>query len=306
MAATTQIQQAQQQAPAQAQQAPKRTAVQNLGDLLESKKDAIARVLPKHMTAERMTKVALLAAVKTPKLALCEPASFIAAIIACSELGLEPNSPLGHAYLVPFENKAKGKVEVQFIPGYRGLIDLARRSGTISRLEAHVVHASDRFEIAFGLNPRLDHIPTLKGDPGEVIGAYAVAQLRDGSQQLEFMTRRQLDAIRARSKSAHKGPWVTDEEEMQRKTVVRRLVKYLPMSVEMATALGHDESDDSIVDTIDLPPSAALQSRTEQVKALAARQVGGIDSLDLGDSVDEFAADPVPVTAAGAEPAPAS
>ena len=207
-------------------------ALNSVKQLLEASKTAIASRLPKHVTADRLTKVALTAVNKTPALLACTKESLLMSIMQAAELGLEPGGALGEGYLVPY-----GK-QCQFIPGYRGLISLARRSGQIVSLEAHVVHAKDAFTFELGLESKLVHVPNLEDeDPGPLRFVYAVAKLQGGGVQFDVMSKAQVDKIRGRSKAGSSGPWVTDYEEMARKTVVRRLFKYLPVSVELAQAL---------------------------------------------------------------------
>lgn len=212
--------------------------------LIEASKGAIASRLPKHVTVDRITRVALTAVNKNPELLECSRDSLMLSIMQAAELGLEPGGALGEGYLIPFNNKVKVKgVEVwvkqaQFIPGYRGLISLARRSGQILSIEAHVVHDGDKFECCFGLDPRLEHTPDWDADgSGALKFVYAVAKLKDGGTQFEVMSKAAVEAIRLRSKAGNGSPWKTDYEEMARKTVIRRLFKYLPVSVEMAQAL---------------------------------------------------------------------
>jgi recombination protein RecT len=220
-------------------------ALNSVKALLNASKDAIASRLPRHLTADRMLKVALTSINKTPKLLECSRESLMMSIMQAAELGLEPGGALGEGYLIPYNCKVKdadGKErwqqQCQFIPGYRGLIALARRSGQIVSLEAHVVHTKDTFACQLGLNPSLEHTPAWEEtDPGALRFVYAVAKLKDGGTQFEVMSKVQVEAIRGRSKAGTFGPWVTDYEEMARKTVVRRLFKYLPVSVEMAQAL---------------------------------------------------------------------
>lgn len=205
---------------------------------LAARKPHIAQVLPKHMTPERVVKVALTAYNRTPALANCSMQSIFMAIMQASELGLEPGGALGHVYLVPYGNQC------QFILGYRGMIELARRSGEIESLEAHVVHANDAFEVEFGLETKLRHKPCLSGEAGEMCFVYALAKLKGGAIQFEVMTKSQVDAIKNRSRASKNGPWVTDYEEMARKSCVRRLFKYLPVSCEkIADALEAEQGD---------------------------------------------------------------
>lgn len=205
--------------------------------LLTKMQPQLLKALPKHLSAERMTRIALTELRKTPKLAQCDPMSFCGAIMICAQLGLEPGGALGHIYLIPY-----GK-QVQVVVGYKGMIDLARRSGQIVSLSAHEVHENDIFEFEYGLEEKLRHVPNMK-DRGELMAVYAVAHLVGGGHQIEVMSKSDVDKIRKRSKSASNGPWVTDYEEMAKKTVLRKLFKYLPVSIEIQKATSIDEQAD--------------------------------------------------------------
>ena len=213
-------------------------------------KAQLALALPKHMTVDRLARIALTEVRKVPKLAQCDQTSFLGAIMQCAALGLEPGGALGHAYMLQFDkNKknAQGKwervgTEVQLIVGYRGMIDLARRSGQIQSLEARAVYAKDEFSVELGLDSKIVHRPAWDAtDRGALTFVYAVAKLKDGGIQFDVMSRAEVEKIRARSKSKDNGPWVTDFDEMAKKTVVRRLFKYLPVSIEIQRAVGLDE-----------------------------------------------------------------
>jgi recombination protein RecT len=214
-----------------------------INGFLTQYKSEIARALPKHLNADRMARVALTECRKTPALLRCKPESLFGAIIQAAQLGLEPGGAMGHCYLIPFGQ------EVQFIVGYRGMIDLARRSGQIVSLEAHAVYDSDHFECVFGLDSNLRHEPDWQNpnrtDPAKLQFVYAVAKLKDGGVQFEVMSRAEVDAIRARSKAGRSGPWVTDYAAMALKTVIRRLFKYLPVSIELQQAVSLDEAVDA-------------------------------------------------------------
>lgn len=217
-------------------------------------KAQMALALPKHMTADRLARIALTEVRKTPALARCDQASFLGAIMQCAQLGLEPGGALGHAYLLPFENRKKGTTEVQFIVGYRGMIDLARRSGQILSIEARAVYAADQFHVRLGLNPDLQHEPDWEApDRGPLRFVYAVAKLKDGGTQFEVMSRAEIERVRAKSRAAQSGPWVDHFEEMAKKTVLRRLFKYLPVSIELANAAEQDERID-----LDMPQDNPL------------------------------------------------
>jgi recombination protein RecT len=211
-----------------------------VGELLFSKKKQLEMALPKHMSVDRLLRICMTEITKNPKLGECTAPSLIGAILQAAQIGLEPGSHLGHCYLVPFRNNKKGVMEVQFIAGYRGLIDLARRSGKITVLVARAVYARDQFDYEYGLEERLIHVPAA-GKRGEFIGVYAVARFTDGQKQFEYMPREDVELIRKESKSANDGPWVTDYDEMAKKTVMRRLCKYLPASPELQAATTLDE-----------------------------------------------------------------
>jgi recombination protein RecT len=205
----------------------------------------IATALPRHLTADRLARVALTEIRRNPYLARCDQSSVVGAIMLCAQLGLEPGGPLGHAYLVPFDNRKTGRVEAQFILGYRGMIELARRSGQIQTIEARAVYEGDQFEVRFGLDSTLTHVPDFENPsralPEKLRFVYAVAKLRDGGVQFEVMSRREIEAVRAQSRAGTTGPWQTHYEAMALKTVIRRLFKFLPVSVELARAIEEDE-----------------------------------------------------------------
>ena len=167
---------------------------------LERFKDQIAAALPKHLTPDRMARIVLTEVRKVPKLLKCDPKSLFGAVIQASQLGLEPGSALGHAYLIPY-----GK-NVNLIIGYRGMIDLARRSGQIKSIEARVVHEGDEFSYKFGLKPDLNHVPSGNKKNGAMTHVYAVAHLSDGGLQWDVMNRAEVEKIRAGSQAGNSGP----------------------------------------------------------------------------------------------------
>jgi recombination protein RecT len=195
----------------------------------------LAVLLPKHVTIDRMVRIVTSSVSRTPALLDCTPQSIVLATAQACALGLEPGTALGLGYLVPF------KKEAQFIPGYRGLAKLAVQSGEVQWIQSRVVYEKDTFSIDYGTEQKIVHAPFLaEEDAGKVIGAYAVAEMKNGAKLFEFMTIAQLEGIRRRSKSADDGPWKTDTEEMYRKTTVRRLCKSLPLSEErLERALHH-------------------------------------------------------------------
>lgn len=217
-----------------------------LAHKIEQMKPEIARALPKHLNPDRVARIAVTVMRRTPKLAECTPESFLGALMTCAQLGLEPG-PLGHAYLVPYGN------EVTFIAGYRGLVDLARRSGQVQSVSARVVRAGDAFGYEFGLDPKLEHRPN-DDQEQPVTHVYAVIRYKDGGYDFDVMTRAEVDNVRKRSKASSSGPWVTDYPEMAKKTVLRRLLKTAPMSIEFQQAVPNDEQarTSTAVEDIDL------------------------------------------------------
>ena len=217
-------------------------------DVVRSKKfqAQMALALPKSMTADRLTRIVMTECRKAPALLKCAPESFYGAVLQCAALGLEPGSALGHCYLLPFGNgkDKQGRPNAQLIIGYRGMIDLARRSGQIVSLSAYCVHEQDTFNYKLGLDPDIEHIPASVADRGKVTHVYAVAKLKGGGVQFEVMSRAEIEAVRKTSKAGTSGPWASHWDEMAKKTVIRRLFKYLPVSIEAVRAVEIDEKTD--------------------------------------------------------------
>lgn len=209
-----------------------------------SLKGALMQALPPGATPDRLVRSALNAILKDPLLLECSKESWARSMLEVAMLGLEINV-LGSAYMIPFKNTSKGCYEAQVIPGYRGLITLACKSKSVSSISARVVHAGEFFELEYGNETRLSHRPCMEGEPGPVLGAYMLAKLSDGDIHVEFMTKGQIDLVRGRSKAGGNGPWATDYEEMCRKTVTRRGIKYLPIDPSEASQLANAlESED--------------------------------------------------------------
>lgn len=217
-------------------------------DVVRSKKfqAQMALALPKSMTADRLTRIVMTECRKAPALLKCAPESFYGAVLQCAALGLEPGSALGHCYLLPFGNgkDKSGRPNAQLIIGYRGMIDLARRSGQIISLQAWTVHAQDTFNYQLGLEPDIQHVPASTADRGPVTHVYAVAKLKGGGIQFEVMSRAEIEKVRSTSKAGNSGPWASHWDEMAKKTVIRRLFKYLPVSIEAVRAVEIDEKTD--------------------------------------------------------------
>lgn len=210
---------------------------------INTRRSLFAAVLPKHTNADRFIRSVMIAVAREPKLLDCEPTSMFNALHQAASLGLEVSGQLGSAYLVPFRDNKKRDMCVQLIPGYRGLIGLARQSGEIESIDAFVVYERDECHVQFGTDPKIEHRPAMDGDPGKPRFFYSVATFKGGGKQFIFMTKAQVDAVKRMSKASGSGPWVDHYEEMGKKTVIRRLMKYLPLSVEkLARALEIDEA----------------------------------------------------------------
>lgn len=215
----------------------------------DSVRNEIARQLPKHMTAERMARVTLTALTRIPKLAECTPESFLRCVMDLSQWGLEPDGRRAH--LIPFENRRAGTVECQLIIDYKGIVELLYRSGNVTALHADVVYEGDLF--GYSLGQIKNHTPWFllpksarDEERGKPIAAYCIATMRDGTEKHEVMSYDEIESIRKRSRAGNSGPWVTDWNEMAKKTVFRRCSKWLPWSAEIRDAI---ENDDDVIET---------------------------------------------------------
>lgn len=210
---------------------------------------ALRATLPKHIRADRMIRVVLAAMSQSEKLQQCTQDSVLLSVMRAAACGLEPDGgPLGQAYLVPYWNGKRHAYECQFIPGYRGMIKLARNSGEVADVWAEVVYEADEFSYELGVDQKLTHKRNDDAaEPGPLRYAYAVARFRDGEKKFVVLNRRQIETIKARSSSKDKegravGPWVEWEAEMWKKTAVKQLCKYLPLSAETSTALAQEDT----------------------------------------------------------------
>jgi recombination protein RecT len=255
--------------------------------LLEAQRNGIAQALPRHVTPERLIKTFLVAANRIPDLLQCTQASILETINRAAELGLDLSGTLGEAYPVPFNNKMKRPdgtefwaKQCQLIIGYRGLAKLARQSGEIKRIDADVVCENDEFTFRKGSDARCEFVPNLKGDRGKPVGAYAYVQFKDGGEQFDFMPFSDIEKVRARSKSGSDkqgnaiGAWKSDWPEMAKKTIFRRVAKWLPLSTEkFVRALEQDDADYELADVLEASTGPAQQRGTAGlVNKLKARE----------------------------------
>jgi recombination protein RecT len=243
---------------------PQNQRLMGLKALLEQRKGAIAAVLPTHMTPERLIKISLVAASRSPALLACSPDSIFSSLMDASQLGLEPFTGLNLSYIIPYKNGRTGVSEAKFIPSYRGMLELARRSGQIKSIDSDIIYEHDKWEIEKGLTPKLVHIPNFTcKDRGKALLVYSIAKFKDDGYQFNIMTIDQVEKIRSKSKSAHSGPWVDFWEEMAKKSCLKSLLKLCPMGVELAKAIAKDnavESGDEHVDIDYIDATAAVES----------------------------------------------
>ena len=235
-------------------------------------------ILPKNLTPQKLFRLTITEVRKNPDLGKCTVASLISSLLSCAQVGLEIGT--NKAYLVPYNKNVnigtKGKPqwiqykECQFQIGYRGLIELALRTGKVLKIYAQNVFSNDKFICNYGSEEKLLHIPTIVGDRGDFLGAYAVAKLDSGEYQVDFMTAAEINVIRDRvldKIKSDKTPWKTDYYEMCRKTVTKRLCKYLPSSSELDEAIKIDDESELEIDgnIYDAEPQKEV-SKTERLK----------------------------------------
>lgn len=214
-----------------------------------------------------LVRLTLIAASRSPDIFKCSRESILRALMDAAALGIKPGGLMGRGYLVPRKNNKNGTYELTFDPGWRGLIDIARRSGQIRRIEAHVVFAADVFEVTRTPLTNIRHVPSEKANPGEVRAAYSAAEFIGGDVQVEVLYRRDIDKIR--TLGAGGGPWATWFDEMARKSAVRRLCKYLPYDPQLDKAIRVMDAADG--DDGGGGPAAALEEPVAEKLSAAKR-----------------------------------
>lgn len=202
----------------------------------------IKKALPSVITPERFTRMVLSAISTNPKLGACTPASFLGAMMSAAQLGLEPNTPLGQAYILPYLNK--GTLEAQFQIGYKGLIDLAYRSGEVEVIQSHIVYENDEFECEYGIDTKLSHKPAMS-NRGNPVKVYAIFKTKAGGYGFEVMSMEDVREHASKYSKAYNtsySPWKTNFEEMAKKTVLKRVLKYAPLKSDFVRAVVQDET----------------------------------------------------------------
>jgi recombination protein RecT len=258
-------------APATAIEKAKPTAMDYLKGGFEKWRPTLKAILPKHIDPERVINIAMNVYMNRPELHLCTPASMVKATMQCAELGLEPSPLLGECAFIPFKGKKRVRdgnvyketeeLQVQLIPMFAGLIKLAKQSGEISDVYAVVVDESEKspefdehgkfvagFYVEEGTTRRIQHIRRMEGRTGVLFAVYGVVKFKDGTCHYEVLSRQDVDAVRKRSKSSDNGPWVTDYEEMAKKTAIKRTLKTVPKSPtkpQLAMAIAADNASET-------------------------------------------------------------
>lgn len=239
--------------------------------LVQSMMPQIQKALPSVLTGERFARMVLTALSSTPQLAECTPQSFMGAMMQAAQLGVEPNTPLGQAYLIPYRNH--GRLECQFQLGYKGLIDLAYRSGEITDVTAHEVHENDEFEYELGLTPKLRHVPALK-DRGRVTMYYAIWHTKAGGYGFEVMSVEDIQKhakAYSQSYSSNYSPWTKNFDAMAKKTVLKQALKYAPLKTEFVRGVSADGTVKSFTkdtgDILDAPDENTYDAEAETVEA---------------------------------------
>lgn len=255
-----------------------------LKGLLMNMQGQIAKALPSVLTPERYTRMVMTALSTNPQLQQCTPESFLGAVMQAAQLGVEPNTPLGQAYLIPFRNK--GKLEVQFQLGYKSYLDLAYRSGEVTIIDAQAVHKNDEFEYEYGLDPKLKFKPALT-DRGEVIAYYAMFKTKMGG--FNFLVMSKEDIINhakqySQSYSNSYSPWKTNFDSMAKKTVLKQVLKYAPLKSEFAKNLAADET----IKTNIQPNMVDMEDETETINVTPVENVQANEEAAPPDEIVPF------------------
>jgi len=264
-------------------------AKRTLHGVLESEKvkEQIARVLPRHITADRLIRVALTAANKSPNLLLCSPESVIQAILVCAQAGLEPDGRLAH--LIPYHTKEGWRVQVIF--DYRGLLALALRNG-MEAVYADKVCEADDFEAGIIDGAKvIRHTINWRKTRGPAYAYYCVSR-KENVIDFEVMTREEVDSIRSRSKAKDSGPWVTDFDEMAKKTVIRRMSKRWDMNPEIRDAIYADD---------DTPEPIEVTAHSRPIFAAPKQVSDQPESVGALGKTEQYIPDPAELTPEEAE-----
>lgn len=231
--------------------------IKTVQDFFKEKRDLIAQALPNTITPDRLIGVFTMLLKSSPQLVQCSQSSLVAAVIQAVQLGLTPGN-IGHFHLIPFKNN--GKMEAQFVIGFKGLMELVNRSGNACILSAECVYSKDQFEYEQGLNPHLRHVPA-EGERGDFVGVYCIAKNMLANEKVfVYLQKAEVDKIKGASKAAASdfSPWSRWPDEMRKKSAVKRICKMLPLSVEMQQKVSTDETVKTQIDKsmVEVPDQA--------------------------------------------------
>lgn len=230
----------------------------SLADNIRAMEQQFSMAMPKGMEAQQLVRDALTCLRQNPGLMTCTQESVLGGLMTCSQLGLRPGV-LGHAWLIPFTNRAAGTREATLVIGYQGLIDLAYRSGKVQSLVARTVYENDVFDVDYGLNDKLVHKPIINGEKGEPVAYYAIVKYTGGGHAFYVMSHTEMLRYRRMyAKSPDRGPWNEHFEKMAWKTVIRQLSRFMPKSTELQQAVAADNTVrvDTTPSAIDYPEYA--------------------------------------------------
>lgn len=212
----------------------------DISSFLSNYDEQIAKALPKHLTSERLIQITTTVLSTNPALKKCTAVSLIGAVLQSAALGFDPTPTLGYCYFVPYGSN------IQLQIGYKGYMELARRSNEISEIYAHCVYADDYFHYEYGLNRTLEHRPSkTKKEAKNITHVYAVAKLKDGGTQYVVLDKEEVEALRLRSPMQKVGKlggaWATDYDKMAMAKAVKQLAKFLPLNTDIRSSIASDE-----------------------------------------------------------------
>jgi recombination protein RecT len=269
----------------------------------EAMREQFARALPKHLSPERFCRIAITALTRTPKLADCTQESLMKCLLDLSAFGLEPDGRRAH--LIPYKDQCTLVID------WKGLAELAMRSGIIAKLHADIVCENDVFSYNLGEITR--HEIDFRKPRGDMYAAYALAQTKTGEVFVAVLSKDEIDAVRKRSRSGSSGPWVTDYAEMAKKTAFRRLSKWLPLSAEFRDAQELDDEPEQIRDVTPKatesklfkslkpedcpqhPPYKSLVNQAETADSPATTYGDGASQATQNESAESFILSDEPV-----------
>lgn len=279
--------------------------------VVEMATTSLKDALPRHLTPDRMARIVMTALRTTKNLSRCSQVTFFGSVLSAAQLGLECNTPLGHAWLIPREmsRKVDGKWikvwECTLMIGYQGYVDLARRSGKVLDVYAHVVRKGDEFRYSYGLKRKLHHVPSeAEGREDQPIThVYAVAEMDNDRRNFRVLTKAQIDKRRDRSPAMKDGPWITDYEAMCEKTGVRALARWIPRSPELAQAAALDMAPELGQRQVSIMTEPITQALLTQGFDVGTGEI--IDEEpDEAPSLSPYLDPPMPPNRTMAEPAP--